>query len=154
MRVAQIEFVTAALIPPPIDTNVVPFRRRDLMAETSRGGGIQLLGEIHGKVELLLEQMREDRIERRATEERVRLRLDMAYNRIGEIERRLGEVETSSRTTAVLVSELQAPVRQMVELRGRVGWFGGLIIAGLFAIWAFGRPIYDGWIAGWFSKSK
>ena len=154
---AQSDFVNLALIPAP--SNVVPFRRRQGMSGSSSrevGNIRETIGATHAKVDLLLDQAREDRIERREAEERIWIelralkhdkansdmllatQLQMIDRREGEMERRLGLIER--------------PVLQYVEMRRNVVWLGGLILGAIVILWTIGKPFWDGFVARLFDR--
>jgi len=154
MKLAPVDFVTTPLIE-RFGTNVVPFCRRPLMSETSsRGEGNirQIIGETHAKVELVLRRMEEDRLEKREADQAAVLRW-AASDRLHEqhAQRSLAQ-EAEIRRLNEAVTALQLPVQKIVELRGRIGWLGAVVVAGSLTVWAIAKPIYDGWISGWFRK--
>ena len=161
---AHSNIVTAALIAPDnddrLDGSVVAFRGRAWMSGSSRevGNIRETIGATHAKVDLLLEQTQQDRRERREAEERIWMELraikhdkansDMLQaTQLQMIDRRQGEIERR-------VGLLEKPVQQFVQLKARLVWLGGLLAGAIVLLTTLGKPFYDAWIAGWFSKGK
>lgn len=174
---AQAQFVTRALIRVAQNDDrsngaVVAFRRVPLMSGRAGESGTvrQQIGETLAKVDLLLQAVRDNREESKVESERLWMelrtikhdennrqqilsaRLEMADRRSGEIERRIGVLEEANTELKKLLAAIEGPVKQIVEFRGRLGWISSVIIAGGLLVWTVGKPIYDGWIGGWFKR--
>ena len=178
MQHAQADFVLKTLTTPyDASSNIVAFRRPTQMSGEPRGESTgntfrEVLGATHAKVDMLLDQVKEARSERRDSEAKlwmelraikhdmnnreqaVSLRLELADRRTGELERRLGEVELSEKKIIEELQLIRRPVEQIIELKRWVRWLAVGVVSLSIAIWAFGKPWYEEWVSSWFGHGK
>lgn len=121
----------------------------------------QMIGETHARVEMLGDDIKEIKDDLKEGEDKVWRELraikhddnnrqqihvgqrDLADRRMGEIERRIGEVETTMKTAVALISDVQRPVNQLVELKSRIWWLAGIIAAVVAFGWLLAQPVYE-----------
>ena len=158
----------AAVNDDSVNAAVVAFRRVSMSGSSRESGNLrETIGATYAKVDLLLVRAEEDRREWREAYEKFwmelraikheeanraqvfSLRMEMSDRRAGETERRMGEVEEALKNVSFKLEELHGPVRQFVEIKGRLLWISGIVVAVAGALVLLVKPFWDGFASKW-----